>query len=338
MAEKRIQCAFGVDLDAVGGWLGSYGGEDSPDDISRGMFAGEVGTPRLVRMFDRLGVKTTWFIPGHSADTFPEECKMIVDAGHEIGLHGYSHENPISMSPEQEEAVLLRCIEVLSELAGKPPTGYVAPWWEFSHVTNELLLKHGIKYDHSLMHKDFECYYVRVGDRWTKIDYSQPADVWMHALVRGEDTDLVEIPANWYLDDLPPMMFIKKSPNSPRVCKPQGHRVNVEGPVRLRVQGIRRGYLPHYHPPRRQRTATGNPYARAAHRLHPLARRRAVRYFQRDSRRLSGPEPPQQIAACVEHLSTRGRLSAPSCRSRSPWRGRYCLNDEAERRSPLVPA
>ena len=38
MADKRILCAFGVDLDAVGGWLGSYGGEDSPDDISRGLF------------------------------------------------------------------------------------------------------------------------------------------------------------------------------------------------------------------------------------------------------------------------------------------------------------
>ena len=38
MADKQILCAFGVDLDAVGGWLGSYGGEDSPDDISRGLF------------------------------------------------------------------------------------------------------------------------------------------------------------------------------------------------------------------------------------------------------------------------------------------------------------
>ena len=63
MAEKRILCAIGVDLDAVGGWLGSYGGEDSPDDISRGLFAGEVGTPRLVKLFDRLGIKTSWFIP-----------------------------------------------------------------------------------------------------------------------------------------------------------------------------------------------------------------------------------------------------------------------------------
>ena len=55
MADKQILCGFGVDLDAVGGWLGSYGGEDSPDDISRGLFAGEVGTPRLLKLFERLG-------------------------------------------------------------------------------------------------------------------------------------------------------------------------------------------------------------------------------------------------------------------------------------------
>ena len=221
MAEKHILCAFGVDLDAVGGWLGSYGGEDSPDDISRGLFAGEVGTPRLLKLFDRFGLKTTWFIPGHSVETFPEQCRMIVDAGHEIGLHGYSHENPIAMTPQQEEAVLLRCIDLITILSGKRPTGYVAPWWEFSHVTNVLLLKHGIKYDHSLMHRDFECYYVRSGDQWTKIDYSKPAEEWMKALVRGPETGLIEIPANWYLDDLPPMMFIKKSPNSHGFTNPR---------------------------------------------------------------------------------------------------------------------
>ena len=103
---KEILCAFSVDVDAVAGWLGSYGGEDSPDDISRGMFAGEVGTPRLVNLFKRFGIKTTWFIPGHSIETFPEQTAMVVEAGHEIGIHGYSHENPISMTPEQEEEVL----------------------------------------------------------------------------------------------------------------------------------------------------------------------------------------------------------------------------------------
>jgi len=221
MADKQILCAFGIDFDAVAGWLGSYGGEDSPDDISRGLFAGEVGTPRLLKLFDKFGLKTTWFIPGHSIETFREQVKMIVDAGHEIGLHGYSHENPIAMTQDQEEAVLVRCIDLIAEFTGKRPTGYVAPWWEFSPSTAALLLKQGVKYDHSLMHKDFECYYVRVGDQWTKIDFSQPADYWMKALVRGRETDLVEIPANWYLDDLPPMMFIKKSPNSHGFVNPR---------------------------------------------------------------------------------------------------------------------
>jgi len=218
---KEILCGFGIDVDAVAGWLGSYGGEDSPDDISRGLFAGEVGSPRLLKMFGRLGIKTTWFIPGHSIETFPKEMKAVADAGHEIGIHGYSHENPIAMTPEQEEAVLDRSIELVTQLSGRRPTGYVAPWWEFSQVSNELLVKKGIKYDHSLMHNDFHPYYVRVGDTWTKIDYSKHPSAWMKPLVRGHETDLVEIPANWYLDDLPPMMFIKKSPNSHGFVNPR---------------------------------------------------------------------------------------------------------------------
>jgi peptidoglycan/xylan/chitin deacetylase (PgdA/CDA1 family) len=218
---REILCAFGVDVDAVAGWLGSYGGADSPDDISRGVFAGEVGSPRLVELFRRHDLTTTWFIPGHSVETFPEQMRAVVDAGHEIGIHGYSHENPIAMSREQEEAVLDRSIELVEQLAGRRPTGYVAPWWEFSRVTNELLLERGIKYDHSLMHRDFEPYRVRVGDTWTPVDYSQSADEWMKPLVRGEETDLIEIPANWYLDDLPPMMFIKGSPNSHGFVSPR---------------------------------------------------------------------------------------------------------------------
>jgi len=218
---KEILCCIGVDVDAVAGWLGSYGGEDSPDDISRGLFAGEVGSLRLLKLFEKYGLKTTWFIPGHSIETFPEETKQIVAAGHEIGMHGYSHENPISMTPEQEEAVLVKCIDLIEGVCGRRPTGYVAPWWEFSNVTNELLLKHGIKYDHSLMHKDFHPYYVRVGDSWTKIDYSKKPEEWMKPLVRGEETGLVEIPASWYLDDLPPMMFIKGAPNSHGFVNPR---------------------------------------------------------------------------------------------------------------------
>ena len=218
---KEIFCAFGVDVDAVAGQLGSYGGEDSPCDISRGLFAGEVGSIRLLELFDRWGIKTTWFIPGHSIETFPEQMKRVAEAGHEIGMHGYSHENPIDMTPEQEEEVMDKCIQLITELCGRRPTGFVAPWWEFSPVSNELLLKKGIKYDHSLMSHDFQPFYVRIGDSWTKIDYSRQAHEWMKPLVRGEETDLIDIPANWYTDDLPPMMFIKSAPNSHGFVNPR---------------------------------------------------------------------------------------------------------------------
>lgn len=60
--------------------------------------------------------------------------------------------------------------------------------------------------DHSFSHHDCQCYYLRIGDEWTKIDYDKKAEEWMKPLERGNMTGLVEIPANWYLDDLPPMV------------------------------------------------------------------------------------------------------------------------------------
>lgn len=211
---KEIYVSYGVHVDAIAGWLGSYGGEDSPCDLSRGIFAARVGVPRMLKLFKKFGVPSTWFVPGHTIETFPDVMQMIVESGVEIGLHGYSHENPMAMNPQQEEAVLTKCIGLIEKYSGKRPRGYTAPWWESTLVTNELLTKHGIIYDHSLMADDFTPYYDRVGDSWTKIDYSKPAEEWMKPFKFGRQTDLLQIPANWYLDDLPPMMFVKASPNS----------------------------------------------------------------------------------------------------------------------------
>ena len=211
---KEISATIGVDIDAVAGWIGSYGGADSPSDIQRGVWAGEVGTPRLLKLFEKCGLKTSWFIPGHSIETFPDQVRMVADAGHEIGAHGYLHENPVSMTPAQEEEVLVRSIELVEKLSGRAPRGYVAPWWEMSGVTAELLLKYGFAYDHSQGYRDFVPFYARAGEQWTTIDYSRTAGEWMKPLQHGKEIDLVEIGANWYVDDLPPMMFMKASPNS----------------------------------------------------------------------------------------------------------------------------
>ena len=77
---KQIKCSFGIDIDSVAGWIGSYGGQDSPSDIQRGVFATEVGVPRLLRLFEKYDMKSTFFIPGHTMDSFPKEMEMIKQA------------------------------------------------------------------------------------------------------------------------------------------------------------------------------------------------------------------------------------------------------------------
>ena len=68
---KEILCGFGVDVDAVAGWLGSYGGEDSPDDISRGLFAGEVGSLRLLKLFGDSASRRPGSFPAIRSRPFP---------------------------------------------------------------------------------------------------------------------------------------------------------------------------------------------------------------------------------------------------------------------------
>jgi len=218
---KEILCAFGADVDSVAGQIGSYGGGESPSDIQRGVFASEVGNIRLLNLFRKYKLKTSFFIPGHSIESFPDVVKRIAAEGHEIGAHGYTHENPIAMTPTQEEAILVKSIELIEKFSGKKPRGYVAPWWEMSNSTAALLLKYGFKYDHSQGYRDFQPFYARVGDTWTVIDYSKRAEEWMRPMVHGKEIDLVEIGANWCVDDLPPMLFMKKVPNSHGFVNPR---------------------------------------------------------------------------------------------------------------------
>jgi len=75
------------DFDALSVWLGSFG-IDTPTAMSRGEFGARVAAPRIVRLLKREQIKATFFIPGHTVDSFPEICAQIRDAGHEIGHHG----------------------------------------------------------------------------------------------------------------------------------------------------------------------------------------------------------------------------------------------------------
>jgi len=186
-------------------------------------FTGRYSTRRLRRrggcsapiaLVCQKNSRSSWFVPGHSIETFPRQVAMIVDAGHEIAAHGYSHENPIAMTASQERAVLDKSVSLIEKASGLRPRGYLAPWWEMSESTIDLLLEYGFTYDKSQGYHDFLPFYSRRGDSWTPVNYSEPAGQWMVPMRHGTLVDLVNFGANWYTDDLPPLMFIKQSPNS----------------------------------------------------------------------------------------------------------------------------
>jgi peptidoglycan/xylan/chitin deacetylase (PgdA/CDA1 family) len=76
------------DFDGPSLWI--QRGQTTPAPISRGEF-GAVATPRILKLLAKHDIASTFFVPGHTIDTYPDVCRMIVDHGCEVGLHGYTH-------------------------------------------------------------------------------------------------------------------------------------------------------------------------------------------------------------------------------------------------------
>lgn len=174
---------------------------NTPTPISRGEF-GIVGARRILALLAKHEIEATWFVPGHTLDTYPAVCQEIYAAGHEIGHHGYLHEPPGQLTREQEEDVLLRGTEAIVRVTGSPPLGYRSPAWDLSPHTIELLLAHGFLYESSMMANDHHPYYARQGDIFP---LDGPAQF-------GPESPLVEMPISWSLDDFPHFEF-RSGPN-----------------------------------------------------------------------------------------------------------------------------
>jgi peptidoglycan/xylan/chitin deacetylase (PgdA/CDA1 family) len=192
--EKKISVCLSFDFDAISLWLGGFRAT-SLSAISRGEF-GRVGAERLLAMMREWDIRSTWFIPGHSAETYPQIVERIVAAGHEIGNHGYLHAHP--KSPEDEAAILDRGNEVLTRMTGRRPVGYRSPGAGLSYNMVELLRTRGFLYDSSLMGDDFTPYYLRSGDNALSDG----------PYVFGRNIDVVEIPFTWGLDDFPAFEYV----------------------------------------------------------------------------------------------------------------------------------
>ncbi|MGH8664164.1 MAG: polysaccharide deacetylase family protein [Burkholderiales bacterium] len=194
MARHLVCMTF--DFDAMSGFIAR--GMTSPTPISRGEF-GAVAVPRILRLLNELHVPATFFIPGHTLATYPNESRMIADAGCEIGHHGWTHRPPATLTRDEEEAELVRANELIKSLTGSNARGYRSPSWDLSSHSVELLLQHGFVYDSSMMGHDYCPYRVRRND---VITLEAPA-------VFGERTRLIEMPVSWSLDDYPHFEFVR---------------------------------------------------------------------------------------------------------------------------------
>jgi len=201
-AGKRAAACFTFDVDAESpilfehpesaGWL---------DVMSHQAYGPRTGVPRLLRVLDRQGIRATFFVPGYTAERWPQAIRAIRDAGHEIGHHGYLHEGARSApDAEAEERRLLRGLEALQRAVGVRPVGYRAPMWELSYRLPALLAKHGFLYDSGLMDADHP-YRLATGPEESA-------------------ASIIELPGHWSLDDWEPYNYLPGITGSGVIASP----------------------------------------------------------------------------------------------------------------------
>jgi peptidoglycan/xylan/chitin deacetylase (PgdA/CDA1 family) len=192
---RHIVCLT-FDFDTMSGFIAR--GLTTPTPLSRGEF-GARAAPRILALLRSRGIRSTWFVPGFTIESFPRECEAVVKAGHEIAHHGWAHVPPANQSRDEEEADLVRANEAIRRLTGRTARGYRSPSWDLSPHTIELLVRHGFSYDSSLMGADYWPYPARQGD---VAELGKPYGF-------GAETALIEMPISWHLDDFPHFEFMR---------------------------------------------------------------------------------------------------------------------------------
>jgi peptidoglycan/xylan/chitin deacetylase (PgdA/CDA1 family) len=192
---RHIVC-LSFDFDTQSGFIAR--GMTTPTPLSRGEF-GALASRRILTFLQSRAIRSTWFIPGFTIESYPTECEAVVAAGHEVANHSWAHVPNAAMSRDEEEADLVRANEAIARLTGSKARGYRSPAWDLSENTIDLLIRHGILYDSSLMGGDYLPYRARRGD---VAELGKPYKF-------GEETDLIEMPISWSLDDHPHFEFIR---------------------------------------------------------------------------------------------------------------------------------
>ena len=206
---RHIVCLT-FDFDTESGFISR--GWTTPTPLSRGEF-GVLASSRILDMLAAHNILSTWFVPGFTIESHPEACEAVAKGDHEIAHHSWAHIPPTSQSRDEEAEDMVRANEAIRRLTGRKARGYRSPSWDLSDNTVELLINEGMDYDSSLMCGDYIPRLARKGDQ---VKLGEP-------IRYGEETQLMEMPISWSLDDYPHFEYIRTPEvilpglNSPRL-------------------------------------------------------------------------------------------------------------------------
>lgn len=177
---KRIAVMLAFDIDAETMWTTHGDGSLLHlTDLSRGLYGPKQGIPRILDMLDLRQVKATFFIPGIVAEHYPEMVREIARRGHEIGFHGYLHEEFTTTTKEEEDATMKRAEQLIEGLTGRKIRGHRGPGGVIHDYSLELFLEHGYIYS----------------TNWRDCD-----GPFLHE-INGKKVPLVELPKDSMFDD-----------------------------------------------------------------------------------------------------------------------------------------
>lgn len=179
---RRCAVTLTFDYDAETMWLSrDTGNARRPALLSHGTYAAKVAIPEILAILAEFDVKATFFVPGWTAENHTASVARILEAGHEVGHHGYLHFWPEPDKPREEEREIELGLQALDRHFRLRPQGYRCPAGETTDRLIPLLKRYGFIYDSSFM-DDIHPYIHTIG---------------------GESSGVVEIPWHWSLDDVP---------------------------------------------------------------------------------------------------------------------------------------
>ncbi|GGE26999.1 polysaccharide deacetylase [Pullulanibacillus camelliae] len=172
---KKCAVVLSFDFDGITPylWRSRHSQSKGISEKEQRRFGPRQGIYRILELLEKWEIKGSFYIPGVTAEEYPQAVEAIAKCGHEIGLHGYLHERVDELTRDKIEETLIKGKAAIEHIVGQRKMGYRSPSWEMTEDTFEVIKKYEVLYDSSLMGADHP--------------------YWIN--------QMVELPVQWLLDD-----------------------------------------------------------------------------------------------------------------------------------------